>query len=412
MVSIYGFFVSLRIITTNSVLMNIRLIVAFFILLLAIPVQGQRRRTKKVQRVQKISPEEQMRLERMERMKAAMQKVMIIDSIVVDKDVFLKYYRLSPETGSIKDGDDFFHIKENDGYFVYLNEIGNKCYYSQQETDSTSNLYYREESNLEWSQPAKLVGINDEKLFRHVNYPYMMGDGTTFYFAADGDPEGLGGYDIYMTTYDEEENRFLRSINIGLPFNSPANDYLYVVDEYANLGWFVSDRNQEEGKVCIYVFVPSEKRITYNLEDYTPEEINGLAQISSIADTWYDEEQYSLAIRRLEEVKENQHTKASSSNISFVINDDITYHQVSDFKLPENILRYQQLTTLRNRQNNLRQSLDRTRETYAIAGKAAKKAMAADILSDEQQVQTLYNAIHDLEKTIRNTENTFLTKNK
>ena len=353
-----------------------------------------------------------MRLERMERMKAAMQKVMIIDSIVVDKDGFLKYYRLSPETGSIKDGDDFFHIKENDGYFVYLNEIGNKCYYSQQETDSTSNLYYREESNLEWSQPAKLVGINDEKLFRHVNYPYMMGDGTTFYFAADGDPEGLGGYDIYMTTYDEEENRFLRSINIGLPFNSPANDYLYVVDEYANLGWFVSDRNQEEGKVCIYVFVPSEKRITYNLEDYTPEEINGLAQISSIADTWYDEEQYSLAIRRLEEVKENQHTKASSSKISFVINDDITYHQVSDFKLPENILRYQQLTTLRNRQNNLRQSLDRTRETYAIAGKAAKKAMAADILSDEQQVQTLYNAIHDLEKTIRNTENTFLTKNK
>ena len=412
MVSIYGFFVSLRIITTNSVLMNIRLIVAFFILLLAIPVQGQCRRTKKVQRVQKISPEEQMRLERMERMKAAMQKVMIIDSIVVDKDGFLKYYRLSPETGSIKDGDDFFHIKENDGYFVYLNEIGNKCYYSQQETDSTSNLYYREESNLEWSQPAKLVGINDEKLFRHVNYPYMMGDGTTFYFAADGDPEGLGGYDIYMTTYDEEENRFLRSINIGLPFNSPANDYLYVVDEYANLGWFVSDRNQEEGKVCIYVFVPSEKRITYNLEDYTPEEINGLAQISSIADTWYDEEQYSLAIRRLEEVKENQHTKASSSKISFVINDDITYHQVSDFKLPENILRYQQLTTLRNRQNNLRQSLDRTRETYAIAGKAAKKAMAADILSDEQQVQTLYNAIHDLEKTIRNTENTFLTKNK
>ena len=110
MVSIYGFFVSLRIITTNSVLMNIRLIVAFFILLLAIPVQGQRRRTKKVQRVQKISPEEQMRLERMERMKAAMQKVMIIDSIVVDKDGFLKYYRLSPETGSIKDGDEFFHV--------------------------------------------------------------------------------------------------------------------------------------------------------------------------------------------------------------------------------------------------------------------------------------------------------------
>lgn len=412
MVSIYGFFVSLRIIIIKSVLMNIRLIVAFFILLLAIPVQGQRRRAKKAQRVQKISPEEQMRLEKLERMKAAMQKVMIIDSIVVDKDGFLKYYHLSPETGSLKDGDDFFHVKENDGYFVYLNEIGNKCYYSQQETDSTSNLYYREESNLEWSQPTPLVGINDDKLFRHVNYPYMMGDGTTFYFAADGDPEGLGGYDIYMTTYDEEENRFLRSVNIGLPFNSPANDYLYVVDEYANLGWFVSDRNQEEGKVCIYVFVPSEKRITYNLDDYTPEEIDGLARISSIANTWYDEEQYSLAIHRLEGVRKFQQSKENTTNISFVINDDVTYRQLSEFKIPENLMRYQQLVALKNRQTALYQSLNKSREVYAIAGRAAKKAMSDDILSDEQQVLTLHHAIHELEKTIRNTENTFLTKNK
>ena len=271
--------------------MNIRLFVAFLILLLAVPAQGQQRRAakaqraKKTQRVQKITLEEQMRQEKLERMKSAMQKVMIIDSMVVDKEHFLQYYKLSPETGSISDGDEFFHIKEHDGYFVHINEIGNKCYYSQQVTDSTSNLFFRESANTEWSNPTPLVGINDDHQFRHVNYPYMMGDGTTFYFAADGDEEGLGGYDIYMTTYDEEDNRFLRPVNIGLPFNSAANDYLYVIDEYANLGWFASDRNQEEGKVCIYIFVPSEMRLTYNIDDYTPEEIDGLAQISSIADT-------------------------------------------------------------------------------------------------------------------------------
>lgn len=392
--------------------MNTRLIVALFILLLAVPVQGQRRRAKKVQRVQKISPEEQMHLEKLERLKSAMQKVMIIDSIVVDKNNFFRYYKLSPETGSISDGDEFFHVKENDGYFVHLNEIGNKCYYSQQETDSTSNLYYRESANTEWSQPTPLVGINDDHQFRHVNYPYMMGDGITFYFAADGDPDGLGGYDIYMTTYDEEANRFLRPINIGLPFNSEANDYLYVIDEYANLGWFASDRNQEDGKVCIYVFVPSEKRITYNIADYTPEEINGLAQISSIAATWYDEEQYSLAIHRLEEIRKEQRAKDNSTDIMFVINDDLTYHKVSDFKLPENILRYQQLNRLRHRQTTLNQSLDKTRMVYAMSGKEVKRTLKEGILSDEQEVLTLHQAIHHLEKTIRNTENTFLTNNK
>ena len=392
--------------------MNIRLIVILFIMLLAIPTEGQRKRVHKPKREKKISPEEQMRLEKLERMKAAMQKVMIIDSIVVDKDGFLKYYRLSPETGTIKDGDDFFHIKENDGYFVYLNEIGNKCYFSKQETDSTSNLYYRESENMEWSQPTLLAGINDDQQFRHVNYPYMMGDGTTFYFAADGDEEGLGGYDIYMTTYDEDEKHFLRPVNIGMPFNSEANDYLYVIDEYANLGWFVTDRNQEEGKVCIYVFVPSEKRETYSADDYTPEEIDGFAQISSISDTWYDEELYSLALYRLEEIRKAELPKDNSNDISFVINDDITYHQLSEFKIPENLMRYQQLTTLRNRQAMLNQTLDRTREAYAVAKQEGKKAMADLILSGEQEVLMLHRETHQLEKAIRNAENTFLTKNK
>lgn len=390
--------------------MNIRLIIVLFILLLTIPAQGQRKRGKKVQRVQKISPEEQMRLEKLERMKSAMQKVMFIDSIVVDKKNFLQYYHLSPETGSISDGDDFFHIKENDDCFVYLNEIGNKCYYSQQETDSTSNLYYREAIDMKWSQPTLLAGINDEQHFRKVNYPYMMGDGTTFYFAAEGDPDGLGGYDIYMTTYDEEENRFLHPVNIGLPFNSEANDYLYVIDEYANLGWFATDRNQEEDKVCIYVFVPSEQRVTYSAEDYTPEELNNFAQISSISDTWDDEEVYSLAIHRLEEVRKQQKPIDEIDDIDFVINDDITYHQVSEFKQPENLLRFQQLTTLKNRQTMLKQMLDKTREIYAVANAAAREQMANDILTGEQEILTLHHETHKLEKAIRNAENSFLTK--
>jgi hypothetical protein len=379
-------------------------------LLLTIPAQGQRKRGKKVQRVQKISPEEQMRLEKLERMKSAMQKVMFIDSIVVDKKNFLQYYHLSPETGSISDGDDFFHIKENDDCFVYLNEIGNKCYYSQQETDSTSNLYYREAIDMKWSQPTLLAGINDEQHFRKVNYPYMMGDGTTFYFAAEGDPAGLGGYDIYMTTYDEEENRFLHPVNIGLPFNSEANDYLYVIDEYANLGWFATDRNQEEDKVCIYVFVPSEQRVTYSAEDYTPEELNNFAQINSISDTWDDEEVYSLAIHRLEEVRKQQKPIDEIDDIDFVINDDITYHQVSEFKQPENLLRFQQLTTLKNRQTMLKQMLDKTREIYAVANAAAREQMADDILAGEQEILTLHHETHKLEKAIRNAENSFLTK--
>ena len=388
--------------------MNIRVIITVLILLLTIPAQAQRR---KVQRP-KISPEEQKRMEKLERMRAATEKVMIIDSMVVNKEDFLKHYKLSQETGSIKDGDDFFHSKNNDGLFVYLNELGNKCYFSLQETDSTSNLYYAEAINTEWSQPVKLEGINDKQQFQKVNYPYMMGDGSTFYFAATGDEEGLGGYDIYMTTYDSEENRFLRPVNIGMPFNSEANDYLYVIDEYANLGWFATDRNQEEGKICIYVFVPSSTRNNYDAEEYTPEEISSFARIDRIADTWDDKEKYDQAIQRLEEVSKAKPQQHNSNTIHFVINDDITYHQMSDFKLAENTVRYQQLTTLRKRETNLTLVLDKAREAYASASLSERKKMQDVILSAEQELQQLQSDSQNLEKTIRNAENLFLTKYK
>ena len=136
------------------------------------------------------------------------------------------------------------------------------------------------------------------------------------------------------------------------------------------------------------------------------------AQISSISDTWDDKELLSQALQRLEEVRKSQKPQDHSSDFSFIINDDITYRQLSDFKLRENVIRYQQLSALRNRQANLNQSLERTRDAYATASRKKRRAMMEDILSDEQEVLMLHQETHNLEKAIRNSENTFLTKNK
>lgn len=92
--------------------------------------------------------------------------------------------------------------------------------------------------------------------YKSVNYPFMMPDGTTFYFAATGE-ESIGGYDIFVTRFDSESGSFLKAENIGMPFNSTANDYMYAIDEFNDIGWFATDRSQPEGKVCIYIFIPS-----------------------------------------------------------------------------------------------------------------------------------------------------------
>ena len=85
-----------------------------------------------------------------------------------------------------------------------------------------------------------------------------------------------------------------------MPFNSPYNDYMYVIDEYNNLGWFASDRFQPEGKVCIYVFIPNNSKQTYNYEAMDQQQMIRLAQIHSLKETWKDKKAVAEAQQRLE----------------------------------------------------------------------------------------------------------------
>lgn len=117
-------------------------------------------------------------------------------------------------------------------------------------------LYSRIKLINNWSDPEPLNTLNEQG---NVNYPYLMADGVTLYYASDGEGS-LGGYDIFVTRYDSESSSYLRPDNIGMPFNSPANDYMYVIDELNNLGWFASDRYQPEDKVCIYVLFQMKRR--------------------------------------------------------------------------------------------------------------------------------------------------------
>ena len=239
------------------------------ILMLMITIIGAAQKRKQTPRHKtQVSPEVAAWQERLDRMTMATQRIMVIDSIVVDKNDFLQHYYLNPEEGHIDSYSHFFNTQQQPNAYVYLNAIGNQCILSQEDEDGIINLYESDKEGNKWTKPRLLQGVNDAKQFFHVNYPFMMPDGVTLYFAAEGD-ESLGGYDIFVTTYDTEEDRFLTPENIGMPFNSEANDYMMVIDEYDRIGWFATDRGQEDGKVCIYTFVPSDVRQTYDPETYS-----------------------------------------------------------------------------------------------------------------------------------------------
>ena len=387
-------------------MMKTRCLFISFLMLLTLSATAQKRRAAKP----KLTPEQIERQAKLERMTENTQRIVFIDSMVIPKKQFLSAYLLSPEVGQVARHQDIFHTQQQPDAFVHVNDLGTRCYLSLAPTDTTMQLYMSDYLDEHWSRPQLLKGINDDNQFQRVNYPFMMGDGQTFYFAAEGG-DGLGGYDIYVTRYDAEEGQFLHPVNIGIPFNSEANDYLYIIDEYSNLGWFATDRNQPADTVCVYLFLPPVTRQTYSASGLTLEEIAPYARIDRIEDTWTDEAPRQEAMERLHHVVERKQQKPVVREFTFVVNDDITYTRLADFRAPGSNRLFQELQRLRQQFQQQQQALDKARDHYAQAGPDERDKLRSEILASEQAQQQLLRQIHETEKTIRNNEILFLTKN-
>ena len=374
-------------------------------LLLSLSMSAQKRKKHVVKKPVVEEPQEDPRITSMREMT---QQIIIIDSIVADKDQLLSLLRLSDETGRIVSSVDFFG--EGDSTTVFINEMGNKAYLSQPDDSLHQQLCTSDLLGGEWSKPQLLKGISEG--ISEAAYPFMLADGTTFYFAGKGE-ESIGGYDIFMTRYDARSNSFLKPENIGMPFNSEANDYLFAIDEYAHIGYFVSDRRQPEGKACLYIFIPQSSRKTYDPIVYTPAEIRNFADISSIADTWGNGEERSAALARYQAISINN-MKATNTDaqpddntvasLELVINDALTYSSARDFRSREAAVLYKQLIEARQQLCLLNEQLEKSRSFYPQAAGAEKKTLQREMLQAEAEVTKLYSRIGTLEKEARNAE--------
>ena len=372
------------------------------ILSLALLVAGPMEAQKKKKRPRKPAVEVPKEDPRITNMREMTQQILFIDSIVADKDQVLAQIHLSEDAGQLMTSKTFTGKAVSGQAFV--NEMGNKAYLSLPDDSLKQQLYTCDLLGGEWSQPEALQGLNDGLI--ETSYPYMLADGQTLYFAGQGE-ESIGGYDIFFTRYDAHSGRFLKPENLGMPFNSEANDYLYVIDKYRQLGYFVTDRRQPEGKVCIYIFVPAESRQTYDAGVYSEQQIRDFAAITRIADTWTDKAAKEAAMARLKAVNSAQKrvkTVAPDAQQRLVITDALTYSTASDFKSKEAASLYQQLVQVRQKLSQLESQTEQLRTLYHQAGKAERKSLQTEIVQAESELKALYATEKRLEKQTRQAE--------
>ncbi len=335
------------------------------------------------------------------------QRIFFVDSMVIDKDSVLNAIYLPATYGKYIKYDDFFNTTGNDGAYVYVNGFQNKCFYTELGTDSISRLFTRDRIGGKWGEPHEIDELNSK--FKDISYPFMSSDGVTLYFSGISD-DGLGKRDIYLSKYDADEGKFLNAENIGLPFNSQADDFIFVEADADSLAWFATTRRQPDGKACVYTFVPPATRTNYDADEMPESRLHNYAAITRIRETWPTPEIRQQMMQHIERVKERLGRNAESRRMAFVVNDKTTYHDISQFASAETRNLYQQIVRMQESTEKLADDIEAARKKYhasaANARVQAGKAIAQQEALLEQSVLKMKKAL----ATLRTKESSLLGK--
>ncbi len=155
-----------------------------------------------------------------------------------------------------KGASEWENVKElpfnNDGFSCMhptLSPAGDRLFFASDmpggfgETD----IYMVEKINNQWSRPINLgpeVNTKGKEAF-----PFIHDSGVLF-FASTGHP-GYGNYDIFMINLADPNEEI---INLGSPFNSPNDDFGFILDPMSESGYFTSNRPGGIGGDDIYSF--------------------------------------------------------------------------------------------------------------------------------------------------------------
>lgn len=333
-------------------------------------------------------------------------RVCFIDSFIVRKDELLYSYTISESAGTMFRYADFFEDSDDVEGEVFLPEMQNQVYFSRIGPDSLFRLYTRYRSGDNWIDETKLKGLESDGDMR---YPFMLNDGQTIYYAASGS-ESLGGLDIFVSRYNTSTGRFLKPENIGMPFNSTGNDYLYMIDEANSLGYFATDRRQPQDTVCVYVFIPTDRTQKYVYED-DPTATGRAAQLISIDETQVDltqvrDARQRLTLLRFGIVEEFEKRKS----FTFIIDDLTIYHEKSDFKSADALKLFERWTELKSEYEYDAVRLDKMRQEFLDAGRQERENMRDQILQFEDRVLKAERQVIAMENDVRTAEINFLNR--
>ncbi len=302
------------------------------------------------------------------------EDIAVIDSVKVHKQHFLSAYRLPRDLGKLDLYYEVYGMPTEQPQGAYYTGRGDKMLFSNKVYGDQLDLNVSYRLVGGWSEATNLTSVLNTP--EDENFPFELPDGVTLYFASKGH-NSLGGYDIFLSRYNATINEYSEPVNIGMPFNSPANDYLYVFDEMTHIGWFATDRFQHPDTVVVYEFIPNNEKILIKTEDVE-----------------YRRQAAQLKVYRKAKLSTEEGEKVASeiekkeSEINFLVNDGIVYTRMAQFRSDEAKALYVKAQEADKRLSTLLRLLEGKRREFFFSGvEEDQNILRAEILELEAEVR-------------------------
>ena len=257
---------------------------------------------------------------------------------------------------------------------LYAPEDAECIYFSAEDMDGIRNIYMTELQDTIWTYPSLL----NEHLVSPADeiYPMLSDDGKHLYFSSAG-LYGVGGYDIYVSEWSEEDQDWSIPVNMGFPYSSPADDFLFMNTEDRSHTIFASNRDCGADSVWVYVLEFDSMPVRKAVDD--PEDL--------------------MELSRLEPADASETLGESDVAASMPENVDTRRYMA----------KMEEVRALRDSLSFYSTSLDNERNLFAVSNDEAERTkLTGDILRREARIPQLQDSLDRAVSLLQKIEMEFL----
>ena len=258
---------------------------------------------------------------------------------------------------------------------MYLPDDADRHYFAATDAQGIHNIYSTERQDTAWT-PPQLINENLTSSSDEI-YPMLSPDGSSLYFASKG-LYGMGGYDLYVSRWNSETHDWDTPVNLGFPYSSPADDFLFVNTPDDKYSIFASNRDCGRDSVWVYVLeydaMPVRRAMSGGAE------IKNLSHLIPVRNPAQLETRGAVT-----GIRENVDTRRYSEEM----------RRVRD---------------LRNAIVSAGEDIDDTRAQIAKASEAERRTLSAAILGQESALAVLQDSLKAASARLQQIEMDFLLK--